>query len=243
MLLIMKPKFIIIKQAKTTKFQFMKLKDKIEKLIKKEKRDKKLTDEELQKRQREFEKEALPHMLLLYNYAYRMTGNEEDAKDLVQETYLKAFRFWDQYEPGTNIRAWLFKIMKNSYINKYRKATKEPGKVDYDEVQNFYETVRDESFESSDLQEHIFENIFEDEIIEALGKLPDEFRTVVILADIEGLSYEEIADFLDIPIGTVRSRLHRGRKMLRKQLYEFAKRKGYIKGSPEDYEIDEPDKD
>ncbi len=221
----------------------MKIKDKIKQLLSQEKRDAKLTEEELLKRQKEFEVEAIPHMQFLYNFAYRMTGNEEDAKDLIQETYLKAFRFWDQYQPGTNIRAWLFKIMKNSYINKYRKATKEPGKVDYDEVQNFYETVRDESFETSDLQEHIFENIFEDEIIEALGKLPEEFRTVVILADIEGQSYEEIAKFLDIPIGTVRSRLHRGRKMLRKELYEFAKRKGYIKGKPEDYDITDPDRD
>ncbi len=221
----------------------MRLKDKIKNLLKQEKRDKKLTDEELLEKQKKFEEEAIPHMQFLYNFAYRMTGNEEDAKDLVQETYMKAFRFWEQYEPGTNIKAWLFKIMKNSYINKYRKAAKEPGKVDYEEVKNFYETVRDESFETSDLQEHIFENIFEDEVIEALNKLPDEFRTVVILADIEGQSYEEIADFLDIPIGTVRSRLHRGRKMLRKELFEFAKKKGYIKGKPKDYEIDDPEKD
>jgi RNA polymerase sigma-70 factor (ECF subfamily) len=179
-------------------------------------------------KQEEFEREALPHMDLLYNYALRMTGNPDDADDLVQETYLKAFRFWDKYEKGTNIRAWLFRIMKNSYINRYRKETKEPDTVDYEEVQNFYNTIRAESADPNDLQEKIFGGLLEDEVARALESLPEDFRTVVILCDIEGLSYEEIAEFVDCPIGTVRSRLHRGRKMLQAKLHAYAKNRGYI---------------
>ena len=179
-------------------------------------------------KQEEFEREALPHMDLLYNYALRMTGNPDDADDLVQETYLKAYRFWDKYEKGTNIRAWLFRIMKNSYINRYRKETKEPDTVDYEEVQNFYNTIRAESADPNDLQEKIFGGLLEDEVARALESLPEDFRTVVILCDIEGLSYEEIAEFVDCPIGTVRSRLHRGRKMLQARLHGYAKHRGFI---------------
>jgi RNA polymerase sigma-70 factor (ECF subfamily) len=176
----------------------------------------------------EFEREALPHMDILYNYALRMTGGPDDAHDLVQETYLKAFRFWDKYEKGTNIRAWLFRIMKNSYINRYRKETKEPDTVDYEEVQNFYNTIRADSVDSNDLQEKIFGGLLEDDVARALESLPEDFRTVVILCDIEGLSYEEIAEFVDCPIGTVRSRLHRGRKMLQTMLYDYARQRGFI---------------
>lgn len=176
----------------------------------------------------EFEREAIPHMDILYNYALRMTGGQDDAHDLVQETFMKAFRFWDKYEKGTNIRAWLFRIMKNSYINRYRKETKEPDTVDYEEVQNFYNTIRADSADANDLQERIFGGLLEDDVARALESLPEDFRTVVILCDIEGLAYEEIAEFVDCPIGTVRSRLHRGRKMLQTQLYDYAKQKGFI---------------
>jgi len=181
------------------------------------------------KKQAEFEAEALPHMDVLYNFALRTTGNENDAQDLLQETYLKAFRFWDKYEKGTNIRAWLFRIMKNSYINRYRKETKEPDKVDYDEIENFYNTIRAESTDPNDLQQKLFGNLLGDEVTKALESLPDDFRTVVILCDIEGLTYEEIAEFVECPIGTVRSRLHRGRKLLQAKLYEYAKKQGVIK--------------
>jgi RNA polymerase sigma-70 factor (ECF subfamily) len=129
----------------------------------------------------EFEKEAVPHMDILYNYALRMTSNRDDAADLVQETFLKAFRFWDKYEKGTNIRAWLFRIMKNSYINKYRKETKEPDTVDYDDIQNFYNTIKADSADPNDLQRKIFGGLLEDDIARALEALPEEFRTVVIL--------------------------------------------------------------
>lgn len=120
----------------------------------------------------EFEKEAVPHMDILYNYALRMTGNRDDADDLLQETYLKAYRFWDKYEKGTNIRAWLFRIMKNSYINRYRKETKEPDTVDYDKIQNYYSTIRDESADPNDLQEKIFGGLLEDDVAYALESLP-----------------------------------------------------------------------
>ena len=167
-------------------------------------------------------------MDVLYNYALRMTSNPDDANDLVQETFMKAYRFWDKYEKGTNIRAWLFRIMKNSYINRYRKETKEPETVDYNDIQNFYNNIRYESTDPNDLQEKIFGGLLEDDVARALESLPEEFRTVVILCDIEGLSYEEIAEFVDCPIGTVRSRLHRGRQMLRAKLYDYAKKRGYV---------------
>ncbi len=182
----------------------------------------------------EFDREAIPHMDILYNYALRMTANPDDANDLVQETYLKAYRFWDKYEKGTNIRAWLFRIMKNSYINRYRKETKEPETVDYNDIQNFYNTIRYESSDSNDLQEKICGGLLEDDVARAIESLPEDFRTVVILCDIEGLSYEEIADFVDCPIGTVRSRLHRGRKMLRDKLLSYARKHGYAANLPED---------
>jgi RNA polymerase sigma-70 factor (ECF subfamily) len=179
-------------------------------------------------KQHEFEVEALPHADLLYNYALRMTNNAADADDLVQETFLKAFRFWDKYEKGTNIRAWLFRIMKNSYINRYRRESKEPDTVDYEEVQNFYNTIRDVASESSDLQESSFGQLLDDDIATAIAALPEDFRTVVILCDIESLTYEEIAEFLAVPLGTVRSRLHRGRSLLRDKLVNYAKTRGYV---------------
>lgn len=177
---------------------------------------------------KEFETEAMPHMDLLFNFALRTTGNEADAEDLLQETYMKAFRFWDKYEKGTNIRAWLFRIMRNSYINRYRKESREPDTVDYGEVENFYNTIREESTDPNDLQEKIFSGLLGDEVTKALESIPEDFRTVVILCDIEGLTYEEIAEFIDCPIGTVRSRLHRGRKLLQTKLFEYAKKQGFM---------------
>ena len=183
---------------------------------------------EIRAKHEEFQREAVPHMNILHNYALRMTGNSDDAKDLVQETFLKAYRFWDKYEKGTNIRAWLFRIMKNSYINRYRKETKEPNTVDYEDIQNFYNSIRLESSDPNDLQEKIFGGLLEDDVARAIESLPDDFRTVVILCDIEGLTYEEIAEFVDCPIGTIRSRLHRGRKMLRSKLFSYAKKHGFV---------------
>jgi RNA polymerase sigma-70 factor (ECF subfamily) len=178
------------------------------------------------KKKSDFETEAVPHMNVLYNFALRTTGNADDARDLLQETYMKAFRFWDKYEKGTNVRAWLYRIMKNSYINRYRKETREPGMVDYGDVENFYDSIRDDSTDTNDLQQKMFGNMLSDEVVKALQSLPDEFRTVVILCDIEGLAYEEISDFLNCPIGTVRSRIHRGRIMLEEMLHDYAKDRG-----------------
>jgi RNA polymerase sigma-70 factor (ECF subfamily) len=182
----------------------------------------------LLKRQKEFETEAFPHKDILFNFALRTAGDKDDAHDLLQETFMKAFRFWDKYEKGTNIRAWLFRIMKNSYINRYRKETREPGMVDYDDVENFYDSIRADSTDSNDLQKRMYSNMLSDEVTEALQSLPEDFRTVVILCDIEGLMYDEISEFLNCPIGTVRSRLHRGRKILEEKLYDYAKDRGII---------------
>lgn len=183
---------------------------------------------------KEFEQQALPHMDILYNYGLRMTGNPDDARDLLQETYLKAYRFWDKFEQGTNLRAWMFRIMKNTYINMYRKVSKEPSKVDYDEIEEYYNIIKAESSDSNDLQEKIFDQLLDDDVSKALESLPEEFRTVVILCDIEGLAYEEIADFLQIPVGTVRSRLHRGRKLLYTKLFDYAKDRGIVDGVKDD---------
>jgi len=188
-----------------------------------------LTDKELQKRYAEFEKEAVPHMDAVYNFALRMTGDEDDADDLVQETYMKAFRFFDKFESGTNCKAWLFRILKNSFINDYRKQTKEPNKVDYEDVQNFYENIKSDEVESRHYELDAFSNLLDDDVSKAITELPEDFRTVIILNDIEGFTYEEIADFVDIPVGTVRSRLHRARKMLYVQLFDYAKDRGFIK--------------
>ncbi|MDP4173475.1 MAG: sigma-70 family RNA polymerase sigma factor [Bacteroidota bacterium] len=177
----------------------------------------------------DFEREALPHMNALYNFALRMTGNPDDADDLVQETFLKAFRFFDKFEKGTNCKAWLFRILKNSYINDYRKQSKEPNKVDYDDIENFYENIKSSDVKSNHLVEDVFNNLLDDDISAAISSLPEDFRTVIILSDIEGFTYEEIADFVDCPIGTVRSRLHRARKMLYVRLNKYAQEKGYVK--------------
>ena len=186
------------------------------------------TEEELKLLYADFQREAVPHMNAVFNFALRMTGDEDDANDLVQETYLKAFRFFDKFEKGTNCKAWLFRILKNSYINDYRKAVKEPNKVDYEDVQNFYENVKSDEIDSKHYEQDAFSNLLDDEITKVLSALPEDFRTAIILSDIEGFTYEEIADFVDIPVGTVRSRLHRARKMLYAQLYDYAKDKGYV---------------
>lgn len=186
-----------------------------------------INEEELQRLKADFEIEAMPHMPLLRNYAMKMTGNELEADDLLQETYLRAFRFFNKFEKGTNCKAWLFRIMKNLFINNYRKNQKTPGKVDYDEIENFYEIIKSDRIDSSDMQEKIYANLLDDEVTHAINTLQDDFKTVIILCDIEGLSYEEIAEFVQCPVGTVRSRLHRGRKLLQHKLKKYAERKGY----------------
>ena len=176
---------------------------------------------------KEFEQEALPHMSALYSFAVRLTRDRDDAADLVQETYLKAFRFFDKFERGTNCKAWLFRILKNSYINRFRKTSKAPDTVEYDAIEEFYETIRDSSVETSVVEEQVIDNALDDEVAKAIESLPEEFRTVIILCDIESFTYEEIAEFIDCPIGTVRSRLHRARKLLAGSLAEYARKRGF----------------
>lgn len=182
---------------------------------------------EIQSKQADFEREALPHLNALYSFALRLCRNRDDANDLVQETFLKGFRFFDKFESGTNCKAWLFRILKNTYINQYRKDKREPDTVDYDAIEEFYDLLRSESTETTDLQKKFFDNLLDDEVSEALDSLPEVFRTAVILCDLEGMTYEEIAEIIECPIGTVRSRLHRARNMLAARLLNYARARGY----------------
>lgn len=185
-----------------------------------------MTREEIQKQQ-DFNDEILPHLDAIFNFALRLTANENDAEDLVQDTIVKAYRFFNSYEKGTNAKGWLFRIMKNSYINNYRKISKQPPKVDYDEIEPFYESIRSEQSSTTDLESHMYGEMMDDEITSALTRLPEDFRTVVLLCDIEGFTYEEISNMLDVPIGTIRSRLHRGRSLLKAELGEYAIKRGF----------------
>jgi RNA polymerase sigma factor (sigma-70 family) len=174
-----------------------------------------------------FDKEFLPHIDAMYNFAYRLTFDEDDAKDLVQETYLKAFRFINSFEEGTNAKAWLFRILKNSFINDYRKKSKEPAKVDYNDVESYYNSEDAQVEMTTDLRVESLRDMIGDEVSNALNSLAVDFRTVIILCDLEGFTYEEMAKILDIPIGTVRSRLHRARNLLKDKLRSYAKSMGY----------------
>ncbi len=174
-----------------------------------------------------FENEFMPHIDSMYNFAYKLTFDEEEAKDLVQDTYLKAFRFITSFEKGTNAKAWLFRILKNSFINDYRKKSKQPAKVDYQEVETYYNSENTDSNLTIDLRSETMQNRIGDEVTNALNSLGVDFRIVIILCDLEGFTYEEMAKILDIPIGTVRSRLHRARNLLKDKLRKYAQSMGY----------------
>src|SRR6188508_1975776 len=180
-----------------------------------------------QEKQNIFNQEFMPHINSMYNFAYRLTLDRDDAKDLLQDTYLKAFRFINSFQQGTNAKAWLFRILKNSFINDYRKKTKEPNKVDYQEVESYYNSEDVDRQITPDLRVEALKDMIGDEISNALNALDVDFRTVIILCDLEGFKYEEMAKILDIPIGTVRSRLHRARNLLKEKLSEYAKQMGY----------------
>lgn len=196
-----------------------------------------MTDEEIQDVPRQqysekekaeiFDSEFMPHINSMHNFAYRLTFDEDDANDLVQDTYLKAFRFIDSFQKGTNAKAWLFRILKNSFINDYRKKSKEPAKVDYQDVETYYNSDDVDRQITPDLRVESLQDMIGDEISNALNSLDVDFRTVIILADLEEFKYDEMAKILDIPIGTVRSRLHRARNLLKEKLSEYANKIGY----------------
>lgn len=175
-----------------------------------------------------FEEEFLPHANALKTFAYHLTYNETDADDLVQETYLKSYRFIDKYIVGTNAKAWLFKILKNEFINRYRKKAKRPTAVDFEEIVSYHNQEDDNQYSSYvDLRVELYQAMMGDEITIAINSLPVDFRTVILLCDIEGFTYEEISKIIDIPIGTVRSRLFRARNMLKEKLKTYAAKFGY----------------
>jgi RNA polymerase sigma-70 factor (ECF subfamily) len=176
-----------------------------------------------------FETDALAYLDALYRTALRMTRSEADAEDLVQETYIKALRFRDQFTPGTNLKAWLFRILTNTFINSYRRRQSQPEFTELEDVDEFslYKRMSDlkTSSTSGNPETEFLDGLVDSEVKDALTELPEKFRSVVLL-DVEGFSYKEIAEMLDIPIGTVMSRLHRGRKFLQKRLLELAQQRG-----------------
>ena len=173
-----------------------------------------------------FEAEALPHLDTLYRVALRLAGEHSRAEDLVQDTMLKAYRAWATYRRGTNARAWLLTILRNTFINEYRKRKREPTPVDFDAVDPMaiYHAVQD-----SDPEGEFFSQIIDERVWSAIDALPEEFREVVVLSDAEELPYGEISKLLGIPMGTVKSRLFRGRRLLQQTLYEHAVEMGYVR--------------
>jgi RNA polymerase sigma-70 factor (ECF subfamily) len=178
-----------------------------------------------------FAEQAMPFAPQLYSAALRMTRNRADAEDLVQETYLKAYRSFATFQQGTNLRAWLFRILTNTYINAYRAKQRRPEETQLDDVEDFYLYRRiggiEEALAARSAEDELMDVFTDDEVKQALEDLPESFRLPVLLADVEGFSYKEIAEMLEIPMGTVMSRLHRGRKAMQKALYEFAASRGF----------------
>jgi RNA polymerase sigma-70 factor (ECF subfamily) len=182
--------------------------------------------------QAKFSDEAMEFMPSLYSAALRMTRNPADAEDVVQETYLKAYRAYGSFQEGTNLKAWLYRILTNTFINSYRSKKRRPEQTELDDVEELYLYRRLGGLEGAaagrSAEDEVLDLFTEGEIKDALEALPEQFRLAVLLADVEGFSYKEIADILDIPIGTVMSRLHRGRKALQKTLFEFGKSRGLV---------------
>jgi RNA polymerase sigma-70 factor (ECF subfamily) len=179
-----------------------------------------------------FADQAMEFMPSLYTAALRMTRNRADAEDLVQETYLKAYRAFDSFQQGTNLKAWLYRILTNTYINTYRAKKRRPEQSEIEEVEDLYLYRRLGGLEAArtgrSAEDEVLDTLTEGEIKDAIEALPEQFRMAVLLADVEGFSYKEIAEILDIPIGTVMSRLHRGRRALQKRLYECGRSRGLV---------------
>ena len=181
-------------------------------------------------RRAQFEREALPHLDTVYRVALHLAGDRSEAEDLAQETVLKAFRAWQQYRPGTNAKAWLLTILRHTFINGYRRAKHRRETVDVHEIEPFtvFREVQDVDPEGT-----FFARIVDDEVLRAIDALPPDFRETLVLSDVEGLSYAEIAEIVGVPVGTVKSRLFRARQLLQKRLYDYAVEMGYIRrGSP-----------
>jgi len=191
----------------------------------------------------DFSSGTLPYRDQLFKSALRMTRSVEDAEDLLQETYLKAFKYYQRFAEGTNFKAWLFKIMKNTFINSYRKKKLQPPKVDFDEVQEgLEETLVDAAQDAfSGPDSGLLSSEMDHEVRQTLVRLPHDYKMVVLLADLEGFSYKEIADILEVPVGTVMSRLYRGRRMLERTLLKYGRRYNYITAPPEKLRDDKID--
>lgn len=183
----------------------------------------------------DFTTDAMQYAPQLFATALRMTRNRADAEDLVQETFLKGWRAFESYQQGTNLRAWLFRIMTNTFINKYNSQQRRPQETELDEVEELYLFRRMGAFDQSKMthsaEDQMLELFTDDEVKNAIEELPETFRIPVLLSDVEGFSYKEIAEMLEVPIGTVMSRLHRGRKAMQKMLYEYAKERGLVNES------------
>ena len=180
-----------------------------------------------------FENDAMQYAPQLYSAALRMTRNPADAEDVVQETFLKAYRAYDTFTEGTNLKAWLYRILTNTYINKYRKKQRRPNEVELGELQDLYlyKRLGEHSGAQVSAESEALDLFVDEDIIEALESLPENFRLPVLYADVEGFSYKEIAEILDVPIGTVMSRLHRGRKALQRKLWNLAVEHGLVEPS------------
>lgn len=176
-----------------------------------------------------FQRDFEPLLASAYSFAFRLTLDEDAAKDLVQDSYLRAFRFLSSFHLGTNAKGWLFMIIKNTFINEYRRKTKEPHKIDYQDLEQSYNSEEAENKATTDLRVDVLQGKIGDEVANALNMLPIDFRTAIVLCDLEGFSYEEMSKILDIPIGTVRSRLHRARYILKEKLTKYARQEGYIR--------------
>ena len=188
-----------------------------------------MTRSETDDRKARFEREALPHLDAMYAVATRLTGGQRDAEDLVQDAMLRAFRFYDKYTEGTNVKAWLLKVMTNIFLNKVKKVSGKPALVEFETVEEFLGEAEQESSAELSSSSEGFKEVLDQDVARALDELPTEYRTPVLLSAVEGMSYRDIAEAIGCPVGTVMSRLYRGRKMLERSLRAYAQSIGFLK--------------